>query len=638
MRNKLFLLIAIFAIALAFSACGSSKAPEKASKFTNNNSNTGDDTATDDDITTDDDSSPSCEGGCLIGGVCYGNDAMNPQESCQRCIPDKSVFTWSPVADTTFCDDGLYCNGADSCLSGACVAHTGDPCIDNGLFCDEGTDQCNEPATTTTTTTTTTVPTTTSTTSSTTTTTTVTTTTSTTTTTVEADDDTADDTTDLDVVYYTPDDDFGSVFVHGPTAYDWKGIVFWGDPQGGYPDYLGSGFYTSGMHLREFVLDGLFPLDDQRGFFSFINDINIPFPDQRVVQPSEPGIECSSADEDGMCVEEDSVRHYCSDQGSERYYPDLSGNDSDFDPNCDNGWGLEVMYCSVAVSYEVTHLGSTPVVEFTNRTFCPPGVPATANWSFGNGAGSQFWSPPPQIFNGPGVYQGSLEVCNNFGCGVFDFQVNIPGAPQCGPSGPYCPDDGLFCDGATTCISGLCHVWGNPCFPNFICNENTDHCDSVDECSPTDPCSDDGLYCNGTETCLGGICGHSGNPCGANEVCNEQNNSCAPTNCAVTRTGTGRNGGTLSITGIPAGYLSQFAFGCLNAPYCGDVGFYTPAYDIGTNKYSLAIPLQGGVYPDWANATRTATGQWIDFSNCTVSGDISKVHQGLPDQYLDLTP
>src|SRR6185436_17958857 len=72
----------------------------------------------------------------------------------------------APDANGTACDDGVFCTGADSCLSGICAAHTGNPCpgpdgdpncaescneaVDdcmgpdpNGSVCDDG-DRCTE--------------------------------------------------------------------------------------------------------------------------------------------------------------------------------------------------------------------------------------------------------------------------------------------------------------------------------------------------------------------------------------------------------------------------------------------------------------------------------------------------------------
>ena len=47
------------------------------------------------------------------------------------------------------CEDGQYCNGADTCSGGSCSSHTGDPCIGGGECadaCNETDDTCNEPA------------------------------------------------------------------------------------------------------------------------------------------------------------------------------------------------------------------------------------------------------------------------------------------------------------------------------------------------------------------------------------------------------------------------------------------------------------------------------------------------------------
>jgi YVTN family beta-propeller protein/cysteine-rich repeat protein len=44
------------------------------------------------------------------------------------------------VPNTDPCDDGLFCNGADTCTGGACDGHAGDPCV-GGTEC---ADACNE--------------------------------------------------------------------------------------------------------------------------------------------------------------------------------------------------------------------------------------------------------------------------------------------------------------------------------------------------------------------------------------------------------------------------------------------------------------------------------------------------------------
>ncbi len=76
----------------------------------------------------------SCSDGsvCVTGGTCDGSGA---------CIG--GIFNAGP------CDDGLYCNGSDSCLDGACAVHGGDPCSgpdgDGNCVesCDEALDSCS---------------------------------------------------------------------------------------------------------------------------------------------------------------------------------------------------------------------------------------------------------------------------------------------------------------------------------------------------------------------------------------------------------------------------------------------------------------------------------------------------------------
>src|SRR5581483_7535590 len=52
-------------------------------------------------------------------------------------------------ADGTPCSDGLFCDGADFCFGGRCVAHAGNPCTGGGEcadVCDEDHDKCARPA------------------------------------------------------------------------------------------------------------------------------------------------------------------------------------------------------------------------------------------------------------------------------------------------------------------------------------------------------------------------------------------------------------------------------------------------------------------------------------------------------------
>jgi subtilisin family serine protease len=88
--------------------------------------------------------------------------------------------------------------------------------------------------------------------------------------------------------------------------------------------------------------------------------------------------------------------------------------------------------------------------------------------------------------------------------------------------------DGLFCNGAETCHATLgCQAGGDPC-PGQICDEGTDTCN---DCIVDGDCAD-GVYCNGVETCSGGTC-QSGTAVNCDDgvsctddSCNEGTDSC----------------------------------------------------------------------------------------------------------------
>ena len=107
-----------------------------------NNDNDNDTSPTDDDSSPgDDDASPPAE--CVIEGVTYQDGDVNPLTPCMICDPAEATDAWTNN-DGVACDDGVYCNGsADVCLGGMCAVHSGDPCADNGLYCD-GVESCDE--------------------------------------------------------------------------------------------------------------------------------------------------------------------------------------------------------------------------------------------------------------------------------------------------------------------------------------------------------------------------------------------------------------------------------------------------------------------------------------------------------------
>ncbi|NLH47224.1 MAG: hypothetical protein GX444_01330 [Myxococcales bacterium] len=105
-------------------------------------------------------------GKCDIAEVCTGDSFLCPTDEFQavtvecrhaahecdagefcpgdgpKCPPD------TDLPDGERCDDGIYCNGFDTCVLGGCVEHAGDPCYDNLYcngeeICDEESRQCN---------------------------------------------------------------------------------------------------------------------------------------------------------------------------------------------------------------------------------------------------------------------------------------------------------------------------------------------------------------------------------------------------------------------------------------------------------------------------------------------------------------
>ncbi len=116
---------------------------------------------------------------------------------------------------------------------------------------------------------------------------------------------------------------------------------------------------------------------------------------------------------------------------------------------------------------------------------------------------------------------------------VFETSVVYPNAPQC-TIDPDC-DDGLFCNGAETCVAGACQSGSTVNCDDGIgctddsCNETTDSCDN----SANDSNCDNGLFCDGNETCDAVLDCQSGSTINCDDGvncttdnCNEGTDSC----------------------------------------------------------------------------------------------------------------
>lgn len=88
-------------------------------------------------------SGDTCNGGVCTAGQPIDCDDGNP------CTDDSCVPSVGCVHDPNSapCDDGVFCNGADTCEAGSCSVHEGDPCPGTPCTaCDESAEVCADPA------------------------------------------------------------------------------------------------------------------------------------------------------------------------------------------------------------------------------------------------------------------------------------------------------------------------------------------------------------------------------------------------------------------------------------------------------------------------------------------------------------
>lgn len=78
---------------------------------------------------------------CLIDGICYPADALNPQNQCEACVPDVSTTSWSVRPEGSACGDPAEaeCDNPDACDgAGVCESNhkpDGTGCSDEEIEC-----------------------------------------------------------------------------------------------------------------------------------------------------------------------------------------------------------------------------------------------------------------------------------------------------------------------------------------------------------------------------------------------------------------------------------------------------------------------------------------------------------------------
>lgn len=99
-------------------------------------------------------------GACDVAEACTGGSTVCPADGFSSagtsCIDDGNVCTndlcngagaCTHPNNTNPCDNGLYCDGTDTCAAGSCSVHTGDPCAGGtecADSCNEALDSCND--------------------------------------------------------------------------------------------------------------------------------------------------------------------------------------------------------------------------------------------------------------------------------------------------------------------------------------------------------------------------------------------------------------------------------------------------------------------------------------------------------------
>ena len=390
-------------------------------------------------------------GACAAISRALGSACSDDGNPCTDDICDGAGACTHPV-NAAPCDDGVFCNGADTCAAGTCSVHAGDPCI-GGLecadTCDELGDTCNEPVATACT------------------------------------DDGNECTENLC-------DGAGTCLPTGRAT--------------------GTACIDDGNPCTDDTCDGagacahpanVAPCDDG----VFCNGADTCADATCSVHTGDPcagGLECAdTCDElDDTCDEPASTA--CTDDGNECT-----------DDLCDGAGAC------VAIS--------KPVDTSCNDD----GNPCTDDVCDGAAACTHPANVAPCD---DGVFCNGADTCANATCSVHTGDPCV-GGPECAdscnelvdtcnePASTACTDDGNECtddrcDGSGACVA-TAHPTGTTCIDDGnACTDDT--CDGLGTCTHTvnaAPC-DDGLFCNGSDTCSDGACStHAGDPCAGEPEC-----------------------------------------------------------------------------------------------------------------------
>jgi len=84
-----------------------------------------------------------CSSDSCVDGVCCESSCA----ACHACNIGGSLGTCVALPNGSGCDDGIFCNGTDSCNAGSCTDHSGYPCLDNSSSCNDACDESTQACT-----------------------------------------------------------------------------------------------------------------------------------------------------------------------------------------------------------------------------------------------------------------------------------------------------------------------------------------------------------------------------------------------------------------------------------------------------------------------------------------------------------
>jgi hypothetical protein len=434
-----------------------------------------------------------------VGGeepVC-GDGTCNGTETCETCPQDCGVCPPPGCEVDEECDNGLYCDGAETCVDGNCQPGIPVDCTD-GLDCT--TDSCNE---------------------------------------------------STDSCDFTPDNAVcaDGNFCNGNEICDAVNGCMAGEPVS-CPD---DGVFCNGTESCDEAVDSC--LSSGNPCPQGTNCREIPdgyICDELPVEGCKSDAEC----DDGIfCNGTETCNAYAKATGTK---PPVTGICKPGKPvDCNDNVDCTIDSCNEAMD-KCDHVPDNAVCDDGNfcngNEVCDPDYFVTIATQ--EGSGSTSGCKPGDAVTCPddGKFCNGIESCNEAADSCQSSgNPCTPGVTVCNEKTDTCDpvagcksdaecDDGIFCNGIETCnayakatstkppVNGVCQSGipvdcsdGVDCTVDS-CNEDADSCVNT---ADDEYCPDDGKFCNGTEFCDAEQgCISTGNPCAAGTACNEEKDSC----------------------------------------------------------------------------------------------------------------